>query len=72
MLRKIISWFKNLRKSDPLYSCKVYKHHGCAHVDGFLCDMKSCPILRVYLIRELEQQLDVPIKDRMERLKWED
>jgi hypothetical protein len=30
---------------DPVRHCDVYKAEGCAHVDGFLCDMKTCKIL---------------------------
>lgn len=33
------------RKNDPVKSCDVYKKEGCAHVDGPLCDMKTCEIL---------------------------
>jgi len=65
---KIIEFFKKYneyRKNDPVYSCKVYKNLGCAHVDGLLCDMKTCNTLKEYKIRELEQQLNIPIKDRI-------
>lgn len=31
-------------KLDPVRHCQVYKHHGCSHVDGFLCDVKTCNI----------------------------
>jgi len=33
---------------DPVKSCIVYTQTGCSHVDGFLCDMKQCNILRDY------------------------
>ncbi len=33
------------RKDDPVKNCDVYKKEGCSHVDGFLCDMKTCDIL---------------------------
>ena len=33
------------RKDDPVKHCDVYKKEGCAHVDGPLCDMKTCEIL---------------------------
>lgn len=29
---------------DPVRHCEVYKSEGCAHVDGFLCDMATCEI----------------------------
>ena len=34
-----------ISKYDPVKSCEVYKESGCAHVDGFLCNMKKCTIL---------------------------
>lgn len=27
---------------DPVYDCEVFKEKGCAHVDGFLCDIDNC------------------------------
>lgn len=65
MLQKILNWFKAMRSNDPVYSCIVYKRHGCSHVDGMLCDMKICSTLEEYKLRELEQQLDIPLKDRL-------
>jgi hypothetical protein len=43
---KIIHWLKAVIASakDPVKHCKVYKTVGCAHVDGFLCDMRTCTI----------------------------
>ncbi len=35
-----------LRENDPVYSCDVYKNHGCSHVDGMLCDMETCNNLK--------------------------
>lgn len=32
-------------KDDPVRECEVYRQSGCAHVDGPLCDMKTCPEL---------------------------
>lgn len=34
---------------DPIKHCEVYIDHGCSHVDGFLCDIKTCPILQEHL-----------------------
>lgn len=29
--------------SDPVKDCPIYKsEQGCAHVDGMICDIKSC------------------------------
>lgn len=46
----IISFFKKIIDSsnDPVKNCDVYKNEGCAHVDGFLCNMQTCNILRDY------------------------
>lgn len=27
---------------DPVTDCNVYKEKGCCHVDGLLCDFKTC------------------------------
>lgn len=35
---------KKFRANDPVYNCEVYLEEGCAHVDGYLCDIKSCTI----------------------------
>jgi hypothetical protein len=45
----VVSYVHHLRKGDPLHSCDVYKKEGCAHVDGYLCDMKTCIILKDHL-----------------------
>lgn len=34
---------------DPVRHCTVYRTVGCAHIDGYLCHMKTCEILRDYL-----------------------
>ena len=31
---------------DPVYDCKVFKEDGCVHVDGPLCDMDKCNLLK--------------------------
>lgn len=33
---------------DPVHDCKVYKQEGCSHIDGFLCDMKTCSLLKEF------------------------
>ena len=30
---------------DPVKHCLIYKAVGCAHVDGMLCNMKTCNIV---------------------------
>lgn len=36
----------NGMKNDPVKDCIVFKTKGCSHVDGILCDMKTCTILK--------------------------
>lgn len=33
---------------DPVRHCKVYNEIGCSHVDGYLCNMNTCSILKEY------------------------
>lgn len=56
--------FNILTKNDPVYHCKMYKDKGCSHVDGILCDFKTCTIKLEYELFELEQELDIPINLR--------
>jgi hypothetical protein len=43
MLSKIIKFFSRGDVSpDPVKLCQVYRIAGCAHVDGPLCDMRTC------------------------------
>jgi hypothetical protein len=42
-IAKLISCFK-ADQFDPVRNCNVYKTLGCSHVDGFLCDMRTCGI----------------------------
>lgn len=50
---------------DPLKHCKLYKAEGCAHVDGFLCDVDTCQERLLHEIFLDEQILDIPFKDRL-------
>lgn len=36
------------RLNDPIYNCKLYKEKGCSHVNGYLCNMKTCEMLAQY------------------------
>ena len=52
---------ENLEKallSDPVRYCQVYKEIGCAHVDGYLCDMETCDIRRKYLLEKNLESLN--------------
>lgn len=54
VIQKIKNYYNKLKESyinDPVRHCPVYKdleNGSCAHVDGFLCDMKTCNILKEY------------------------
>ena len=41
-MKRFISLIKRIRENDPVYSCEIYKKEGCVHVDGMLCNMKTC------------------------------
>jgi hypothetical protein len=48
------------RSNDPVYSCDVHKSkEGCSHVDGFLCDMATCDILKKHKISIMTPQQKV-------------
>lgn len=39
---------ENMRKTDPVHGCELYKEQGCSHVDGMLCDFPKCSMLNDY------------------------
>ena len=46
---------ENLEKaimSDPVRYCEVYRDIGCTHVDGYLCDMRTCDIRQKFLLEK--------------------
>lgn len=45
------------KSKDPVRHCEVYKEIGCAHVDGYLCDMKTCDILSKYKCKKVEKSV---------------
>lgn len=47
MLNRFIKWVGGFTSfdNDPVKHCNVYKRVGCSHVDGPLCNMKSCDIV---------------------------
>jgi hypothetical protein len=53
---------KALRK-DPVKHCEVYRGIGCTHVDGYLCDMRTCDIRQKFLNGTLDfiPDIDPPI-----------
>ncbi len=56
--------FKEVNKRDPVKHCCVYREIGCAHIDGYLCDFETCDMRKRQELWNLEQQLDIPLKDR--------
>jgi hypothetical protein len=48
---------------DPIKVCQLYKDDGCSHVDGVLCDTKTCSMRLDYnnLIEAFEL-LDTEVK----------
>jgi hypothetical protein len=40
LIQMLFPWSKD----DPVLHCNVYKTVGCAHVDGMLCNMKTCDV----------------------------
>lgn len=56
-MKKVVNRLKPVMRVDPLKRCEVYKQHGCAHVDGPLCDVETCS-----MVVENENQKVIPIK----------
>ena len=44
---------------DPVKHCEVYRVIGCAHVDGYLCDMETCDILEKFLLEKNLESFEV-------------
>lgn len=58
VIRKIKIFFND--PNDPVKNCIVHKTEGCAHVDGFLCDMKTCDILKIHkLNKAIEKEMNL-------------
>ena len=43
-MNKLIQMLFPWSKDDPVLHCNVYKTVGCTHVDGMLCNMKTCDV----------------------------
>lgn len=48
---------------DPLKHCILYRHKGCTHVDGPLCDVATCP----ERIAQTQMTLEKAIYDQFRR-----
>ena len=53
-VQRMIEMLENSLRNDPVKYCQVYKEIGCAHVDGYLCDMETCDIRQKFLNGNLE------------------
>lgn len=62
ILQKLLSFFKP-SPTDPVHNCEVYKKDGCAHVDGPLCDIKTCDILDVLRLEKCFYIKHIPKND---------
>jgi len=38
--------YELMNRNDPVKCCEIYKTIGCSHVDGLICDMKTCKELK--------------------------
>ncbi len=54
------------RKNDPVHCCEAYKTEGCVHVDGPLCDMKTCATLKSYK----DKIKTLTTKEEVEAYEW--
>lgn len=43
-MNKLMQFIFPWSKDDPVRHCNVYKTVGCAHVDGMLCNLKTCDV----------------------------
>lgn len=50
---------------DPLKHCILYKEKGCCHVDGYLCDVDKCNMLKEYKIEKICKDFE----DRLAKYK---
>lgn len=71
----IIKVLKDWRKQDPVRYCKVYRAVGCAHVDGMLCNMKTCDVVvHLALMPNVAKEVDHSerYEDRQHKFEIED
>lgn len=48
MFKALIDFWKRMQMRDPILHCGVYRKHGCAHVDGMLCNTETCTELKEF------------------------
>jgi hypothetical protein len=54
---------------DPIRHCELYKYDGCAHVDGFLCEVETCKERLEWV--ELQKKNLKSFEEAPENKKWE-
>ncbi len=52
---------------DPLTYCHYYKKYGCSHVDGYLCNVNTCSILKDFNKEFLRTQKLNKIKNNIKK-----
>lgn len=52
------------RYPDPVRKCAVYRRFGCSHVDGLMCDMRTCQMKAGVDILEIESRMEIPVCNR--------
>ena len=57
-VKRLIENLEKAIMSDPVRYCEVYRDIGCAHVDGYLCDMETCDIRQKYLLEKNLESLN--------------
>ena len=48
ILRRIKVFANRFNMDDPVKYCNLFKTHGCAHVDGPLCNFPNCQMHYAY------------------------
>jgi hypothetical protein len=61
-VQRMIENLEKALRNDPVKHCEVYKEIGCAHVDGYLCDMATCGIRENFLLEKNSGMLGSPRK----------
>ena len=61
-VQRLIEILENSLLSDPVRYCEVYRDIGCTHVDGYLCDMRTCDIRQKFLLEKNSGVLGSPRK----------
>jgi len=67
-VQRLIENLENSLLSDPVRYCEVYRDIGCAHVDGYLCDMRTCDIRQKFLLeKNFVDPLGAPENKKLEK-----